>query len=308
MHLGARAASMGGAYTGVADDATAFYWNPAAISVGRIFQVAGYYGRDEMERGALSDDGSVYADGAGGVAFAYTFMGVALTSYRHTFSERDDELLVSRGLETFDVAVSILQSLPVDNLVVAGNVHYYRGTTYGLAEDLGSLAPGDLEPAEISSRVRSGEGVGSSSYDFDFGVLYEPNDVLRFGLMWRNLREARFRGAREDDEVRLSRHARAGVSYRLPRAFLVAFDADLSSVGRNGDTWRELSFGIEKGFFDGRLFTRAGVRSEVGSERGSRPAWSIGAGGKILRVRVEGAYLGSSGGRDEAFWVGVSFP
>jgi len=266
---------MGGAFTGVADDATAFYWNPAGIAFGPFVSAGVFHGRDEMDR-----DGRRFEDRATGLSLQYTFMGVAFAQFRQDLSEGG----ASRRLDTSDLAVSILQSLPVDNLVLGGNVHYLRGTTQT-----------DAEP-EVSSQ----------SWDVDLGLVYEPNDRVRIGLMMRRLREASFRTASEDDGVRLSRHVRAGASWRLPRALLVAFDADLSEQGTGADTWRETSIGMEKGWFEDRAFVRGGLRVEIGSELGARPDVSFGGGVQFWVLEVEGAYVGSSGLRDEAYWFGVS--
>ena len=273
IHMGARAASMGGAFTGVADDSTAFYWNPAGIAFGPFLSAGLYHGREKSARA-----GSLFEDRASGLSLEYTFMGVALTQFRQSVGDGDDQ----RGLDTFDVAVSVLQSLPIDNLVVAGNVHYLSGTT-----SLGGVAS------------------GSNSWDVDLGVMYERHGVFRVGLMLSHLREARF-VLPDDERLRVPRHARAGVSFRLPQSFLVAFDVDLSTQGSDSDRWREISLGAEKGFFDRRAFVRGGLRAEAGSELGTRPALSIGAGVQFWKLELEAAYLGSSRSRDEAYWIGLS--
>ena len=281
-HLGARAAAMGGAFTGVADDATAFYWNPAGIAFGQFVSAGFYRGRDEMDRSGLPLEAR-----ATGLSLGYTFMGVAFTQFRQTSA--------AERLDTFDVAVSILQSLPLDNLVIAGNVHYLRGELFG----------------------EGAAGVSSDSWDVDLGVMYEPNNVVRAGLMVRQIRGARFRSAAEGGMRELPTLARAGVSFRLPRDALIAFDVDLSRQSSEAyrapqadhgvrDTWREISVGFEKSFLDKSLSLRGGLRVEAGSELGSRPAFSVGAGARVWVLELEAAYLGSSGRRDEAFWLGVT--
>jgi len=283
-HLGARAAAMGGAFTGVADDATAFYWNPAGIAFGRLVSAGFYLGRDEMDRSGLPLEAR-----ATGLSLGYTFMGVAFTQFRQTSA--------NERLDTFDVAISILQSLPLDNLVIAGNVHYLRGELFG-------------------ERLT---GVSSDSWDIDLGVMYEPNDVVRAGLMVRHIRGARFRTAVEGETRKLPTLARAGVSFRLPCDALVAFDVDLSRQSHKfyeahhvpkgilDDTWREISVGFEKSFMDKRLSLRGGLRAEVSSELGSRPAFSVGGGAQVWVLELKAAYLGSSRGRGEALWLGVTF-
>ncbi len=276
IHMGARAASMGGAFTGVADDATAFYWNPAGIAFGPFLSAGIYHGQDESDR-----NGQFFEERATGVSLEFTFMGVAVTQFRQSAAADGGER-GPRDLDTFDVAVSVLQSLPIDNLVVAANVHYLSGTT-----SLGGVES------------------GSDSWDVDLGVMYEPTFRVRFGLMLSHLREARF-VLPDDERLRIPRHARAGVSFRLPQSFLVAVDVDLSAQGSDSDTWREISLGAEKGFFDRRAFVRAGLRAEAGSELGTRPAFSVGGGVQFWKLELEVAYLGSSGSRDEAYWVGLS--
>lgn len=273
-HLGARAASMGGAFTGVADDSTAFYWNPAGIAFGKFLSAGIYYGREDSDRG-----GRLFEDRAGGVSLGYTFMGVAFTQFRQHL-EGDG---TAGGLDTFDITVSVLQSLPIDNLVVAGNIHYLSGTTL----------VGDVDS-------------DSNSWDVDLGVMYEPTPNVRLGLMLSHLREARFVLPDGDERLRIPRHARAGVSFQLPQSFLVAFDVDLSKQGSDVDGWRELSLGAEKGFFDQRAFLRAGLRAETGSDLGSRPAFSVGGGVQLWKLELELAYTGSSTSLDEAYWVGVT--
>ncbi len=301
LHLGARAASLGGAFTAVADDAWAYYWNPAGIAFGPIVQVGLSRGEDDLDR---SGEG-LLVDTATGFSVGYTFMGVAGTWFTNTSSRREDDVLSSQGLETFDLSFSLLQSLPIDNLVIAGNIHYLRGTAFELDEMVAGLSSADLEPSAIFSRVRGGEGHSSQTWALDFAALYEPNPWLRVGLMWRRLNEPEF-DTPSGSAIVLARHARAGAAFRLPGDTLVSFDSDLSSQGFEDVSWREISLGAEKAFFERRLFARAGTRVEIGSDRGKRPAFSLGAGGRIRFLLVEFAYLAAATDRDRAWWVGIT--
>jgi len=263
---------MGGAFTAVADDQSAFYWNPAGIALGSILSAGFYTGQDDRSVGA----GGV-SDGATGLSLGYTFMGVAFTGYSH-----DEDFDGGDGaLDTFDTAISLLHSLPLDNLILGANVHFLRGTTHAMTE------------------------VVSHSWDVDLGVMYEIQQRLRIGLMLRSLREARF-VVEGGGERRLPRHARLGVSLRLPADALLAADFDVSSQQEGSHRYRELSFGGEKGLFGGRLYARGGLRIETGTTDGLRPGFSAGAGVSIWRLLLEGAYRGASGGRDDAAWFGVT--
>jgi hypothetical protein len=123
--------------------------------------------------------------------------------------------------------------------------------------------------------------------------------------MWRRLIEPGF-ATSSGGELVLPRQARAGVAFALPREALLSLDLDLSSQGGSEEHWREISFGAEKRFFDEALALRAGVRAETGSGRGARPAFSLGAGGRVRFLVFEAAYVGASEDRDRAVWVAVT--
>jgi hypothetical protein len=301
LHFGTRAAAMGGAFTAVANDTTAFYWNPAGYAFGPVVHAGVQWGESDMDRG----DGVTFGDEAAGFAIGFTFMGVAGTVSKESSSRLENDVLSSRGLETFDLSVSILQSLPLDDLVIAGNVHYVNGEAHELFESLASLSPGDQAPAAVRDRVMATEGEGSSTASVDLGALYQPSDWVRLGLMWRRLFEPGFR-LPSGEEIVLPHHGRAGVAFFLPRETTVSFDFDLTSQGADDDSWRELSLGVEKRLFDEVLSLRAGLRAEAGSDRGARPAFSAGLGVRIRFVVVEAAYQGSSESRDEALWFAVT--
>ena len=296
---------MGGAFTAVADDAFAFHWNPAGYAFGPVVQAGFHWGDSQMDRDFEIDerDGSIAADRVTGFGIGFTFMGVGTTFSRHTTSERDGDWAANRGLETFDLAVSLLYSLPLDNLVIAGNVHYLRGETFDLMEPLRSRDAYD-SPA-VLDRVLTGEGIASSTATVDLAALYELDRRFRVGVMWRRITEPGFE-TESGGEMVLPRHARAGVAFELPASALVSFDADLSTQRAGADRFRELSLGFEKGLFDGALSLRAGLRAEAGSGRGARPAFSLGAGAEIRFLLAEVAYVSSSEGRDETVWFALT--
>jgi hypothetical protein len=250
-------------------------------------------------------EGATFADGAAGFSFGLTFLGVAGTFSDQSSSRPEGDVLSSRGLETFDLSVSILHSLPIDDLVIAGNVHYLRGESHELFESMAALSPGAGTPSAIRDRVMATEGEESSTASVDLGALYQPRDWLRLGLMWRRLFEPAFL-LPSGEEIALPRHGRAGVAFFLPQATTVSFDFDLSSQGGVDESWRELSLGVDKRLFEDILSLRAGVRAETGSGRGARPAFSAGAGVRVRFLVLEAAYQGSSGGHDEALWFGVT--
>ncbi len=292
---------MGGAFTAVANDTTAFYWNPAGYAFGPAAHGGVQWGESEMDRG----DGATFGNEAAGFSMGVTFLGAAGTFSKESSSRLDGAELSTRGLQTFDLSVSILQSLPIDDLVIAGNLHYLRGETHELRESLASLSPDERAPSAVLERVLATEGEGSSTASVDLGALYQPNDWLRLGLAWRRLFEPAFR-LPSGEELVLPRHGRAGVAVLLPQAVTLAFDFDLTSQGGVDETWRELSLGVDKRFFDDFLSLRAGARAEMGGDDGSRPAFSAGVAVRVRFLLLEAAYQGSGEGRDEGLWFGVT--
>jgi hypothetical protein len=301
LHFGAKAAAMSGAFTAVANDTTAFYWNPAGYAFGPAAHGGVHWGESDMDRG----DGTTFADEAAGFSLGVTFMGVGGTFFKESSSLAAGDSLASRGLETFDLSLSILQSLPLDDLVIAGNIHYLRGEGHELLESLASLAPEERTPEAVRGRVLKTEGETSSTASVDLGALYQPNDWLRLGVMWRRLFEPGFR-LPSGEELVLPRHARAGAAFFLPRETTLAFDFDLTEQGGVDQTWRELSLGVDKRFFEDALSLRAGLRAEAGGAEGARPAFSGGAAVRVRFLVLEAAYQGSSGKRDEALWFGIT--
>jgi hypothetical protein len=128
---------------------------------------------------------------------------------------------------------------------------------------------------------------------------------MRFGIMGRRLLEPGF-SLPSGQEVVLPRHTRAGAVFFLPRETTVALDFDVTSQGSEEESWREISFGAEKRFFDDVLSLRGGVRAETGSGRGARPAFSAGVGVRIRFVVAEVAYQGATDSRDESLWFSVT--
>src|SRR5215831_19498553 len=85
--VGIRAQGMGGAFTAVADDATATWWNPAGLASGAIFNAVVEFDAFEQPRTDRGVSGAVpswrLADG--GVSVAFPALG--LSYYRLRLSE-----------------------------------------------------------------------------------------------------------------------------------------------------------------------------------------------------------------------------
>src|SRR6266545_1828461 len=132
---GVRAAGMGGAFTAVADDASAVFWNPAGLAGGSFFSLV-------LDRNS-HDDGSATLIGLGTPP-------LGLSYYRTATADRANG---RNSLVAHHVGVTLLQSL-ADRLAVGATVKVVRGvvtsgpgtavSTNKFDADLGIMAMGSL--------------------------------------------------------------------------------------------------------------------------------------------------------------------
>jgi hypothetical protein len=315
--LGARATAMAGAYTAVADDATAFYWNPAGVARGPFVRVGGFWGDSYEDRGELidhlrsqtpGDEASLVGDRAWGFATGITVLGVAVSRFTFTDSVMDGSDIQSRGLTTWDVAVTFVQSLPPDDLIVGVNVRYIRGTAYADTVPMTDFPEGQRDVKDVVDRTVSGQGRSGSQPGVDLGVVYQPTEWLRLGFTARNLNRPTFQTEGGED-ISLERHARAGGAFLLPRDLVVAIDFDLASrdYAPGGRGWRELAAGVEKSWANQAFTLRGGLRSEVGDLGWTRPGFTGGVGVRYKDVSFDIAAMTSTQNRLGALWFGVTF-
>ena len=315
--LGARATGMGGAFTAVADDTTAFYWNPACVARGPYVRVGGFWGNNHEDHNGLieqlgsqseRESSSLAGDRAWGFATGITVLGVAVSRFTYTSSILDDAEIQSLGLKTWDVAVTFVQSLPPDDLIVGVNLRYINGTAFSDSVPASDFQEVERNVKGVVDRATSGQGRTESQPGVDLGVVYQPNERLRLGLTARNLNRPTFH-AEDGEELSLERHARIGGAFFFARDFLVAIDVDLTSreYPVAGESWRELAVGVEKSWAHEVLTLRGGVRSEVGELGWVRPGLAGGVGIRFKGVSVEIAAMTSTENRLGALWVGVSY-
>ncbi|MFQ5789466.1 MAG: conjugal transfer protein TraF [Acidobacteriota bacterium] len=319
--LGARATGLGGAFTAVADDVTAFHWNPAGVAYGPYARMGFFTGAAFQDRGELvnrlrsgdpGEGSELVGDGAFGFSAGLTFLGLAVTRFTHTRSILDGELLRSDGLQTVDLVVSFVQSLPPDELTVGVNFHHIRGKTFRKAESAADIPQGERNVRDLVHRATAAEGKAENELDLDVGVLYQPAGWIRAGLTVRHLARPAFHfESEEEDPLVLGRHARAGVALMLPRSFLVALDADVTrqetrSVGGLGYGWREVVLGAEKSWRHRMLTLGGGFRMELGGGEGQRAGFSAAVGLVLKGVRVDVGATSSTRRKQGAYWFGVT--
>lgn len=270
--VGVRAQGMGGAFTALADDASAGWWNPAGLASGAFLNVS-------VEYGELNDPPIADAPSHRGVAFAFPALG--LSYYRMPVSEiaptsstdaaagsRQDPGTPSvRTVELSQFGVTLGQSI--------GN-HFVLATTFKLlhASVAGDDTEGDLD---IGGMVAFGR--------------------LRAGVTVRNVREATF--GEEFEAFTMRRQVRAGAAWASNLVGIgvlgFAVDADIRRVVTALGEERRVAGGGELWILGRTVGVRGGVSgSTVGHTRESH------SGGVSVAVR-RGIYAEGqlTGGSDE---------
>jgi hypothetical protein len=294
--VGIRAQGMGGAFTAVADDATAAWWNPGGLAAGAYFNAI-------IETGTRRDPASedavpAWETGTRGFSIAYPAM--ALSYYRLKVSEiepvsstadtglgRQDQgsanvRLSSLVLNQFGLTVG--QSLG-NHLVVASTLKLMRGS---VGIDVRQASGTSLDAAadlDRQSEMHPGLDVGAMS---KFGRV-------RLGVMVRNVREATF--GEGEQAIELDRHVRAGLALSSrSNLTTVAIDLDLTTTQLPTGEERRFAAGAEAWGATRRIGLRGGV--SVNTMGDARPSAS---GGVSAALRA-GTFLdvAATAGSDEA--------
>jgi hypothetical protein len=284
---GTRAAGMGGAFVGVADDATAIYWNPAGLAIGSYFSLVVDGGAGEVAPD-LSAAGSRQSSFL--IGLAMPALGVGYYRLRATTVVPPPVILVPAEMALSSRNLSVAPELRVDTLIT-----HHAGVTL-----VQSLAPG----VSIGTTLKLVRGIAASNFvsagtadealesdaaellgratnkaDLDVGVM-AAGGPLKVGLTVRNVREPTFETAGDGEALTLERQARAGLSYAVAANWVAAADFDLLRTRDAFGDRRDIAVGVE-----GKLGARAVVRTGLSvntlddgeANRSARQAYSVGA-------------------------------
>jgi hypothetical protein len=280
---------MGGAFVGVADDASAVYWNPAGLAGGAYFSLVL---DGTTAKAAPADD-----DRAGrqsGWLLALTTPALGLSYYRlHASTVAPSAAGGSTGfqirsLSTQHIGATLVQSL-TDRIAVGATVKAVRGLA-GTAEVPAASAEGALDGWDVAGR-------STNKFDIDVGVM-ATGSAGRLGLVVRNASEPGFETGSGGPDLRLERQVRAGGSVLLLQAWKLAADLDLTRRQSVFGEMRELAVGTE-GQVTRRLTARAGLRLNTTGDRGRTPGLAVGGSFAALGSLLVDAQLTTGG--DEVF-------
>ncbi len=284
--VGIRAQGMSGAFTAIADDSTASWWNPAGIASGPYFNAIIEFGSQRQP----GPERAVPASETGSRGFSIAYPAAALSYYRVQVSAirpvpttaapsagRQDEGSTDIRLQSFvlnQFGATVGQSLG-RHLVLASTVKLVRAS---VAAEVRPAAAASLDAAADL------DGPTDTHAGLDIGAMARFGQ-LRLGLMVRNVSESSF--GEGDHEALLDRHFRAGVAFSSrSNLTIVAADFDLTTtIGATGSEERRAAVGGE-GWSTGKRFGFRGGAS-VNTLDAARVAFS---GGVSAAVRA-GTYV-----------------
>jgi hypothetical protein len=239
--VGVRAQGMAGAFTAIADDATATWWNPAGIASGAMLNLSIEYGQLEQP------------PDTGRGAIAFTIPSFGLSYYRMPVSEiQPTSSTADPGAGRQDPG-----TLPVRTVELS-----QFGATFG--QSIG----GHLVLASTLKIMHIDEG---TEVGLDIGAMAVVGHV-RLGVSARNLREPTLGDG--ENALTLKRQIRAGAAISTsanPKlAATLAFDADILEVPSATGNERRMAGGGEVWVWNHVIGVRGGFSgSTLGDSRTS---------------------------------------
>jgi hypothetical protein len=239
--VGVRAQGMGGAFTAIADDATATWWNPAGLASGAMLNLSVEYGQLEdptHERGG----------------FAVTIPSLGFSYYRMPVSEIQPttSTTAESGAGRQDPGAVTIRTVDLSQFGVT----------------VGQSVGGHLVLASTFKIIHIEDG---TSVAVDIGALAVAGHA-RIGISARNLREPTL--GEGDAAFTLTRQVRVGAAVSplssAKLAATLAFDADILEVPSATGNERRLAGGGELWIWNHIVGIRAGYGgSTVGESRTS---------------------------------------
>jgi len=280
--VGNRALGMAGAYTAVAADSTATWWNPAGLATGPYSDIS--LGRsiadldNDETSSARRDRVSWFAATATVVGFSYYRLRITdIRGFGPTgqpsVDRQDTRTGVSmRSLSARQFGLTVVQSL-LPGVHAGATLKYERGTVR-VGTDDGSRSDSDL--LDAGEDLEGGNA--SNQFDLDAGLMAVAGPV-RLGAVMRNILKPDF--GSEVTPFVLPRQVRLGAAIDTEQVggppFIFSIDADVMTYATGTGDRRVVALGAERWLWSKRIAVRGGGRfNTVGAnERAATAGGSV---------------------------------
>jgi len=219
------------------------------------------------------------------------------------YTGADNIQLIATALESRELAFSFAYPLinePGEGerrkyFLSAGiNLKYIWGVTYFMSRNVTEAVMDGLLDKDAMDFVN--ELIGENSEDthnfgLDVGLLFEYNQMFRFGIVGRNLNNPKFDyvlGGNKAGELELEPHVRMGLAFIPIENIIVAADVDLTknSSGIGGFDDQRWSLGAEFSLLDQLLSLRVGITDNF-AESLAEPMFTGGFGFRIWKLHFD---------------------
>jgi long-subunit fatty acid transport protein len=201
--FGARAIGMGGAYTAVADDESAAYWNPAGVTQTKHFRFvlgAGYHGDLEKLQNASEDISDDQMPDRNDLNESYSLLAlVGFTSKHLGLNVYSDTQLVTRQDAQNDISAT-MESYNYGLLTVAGSPGKSNRLSIGVNFKAVYAGYGEVslpalpdDPTDPNFLTDAAAYTATTAYNTaegtacDLGLLYQLTSKINLGFIARNL-------------------------------------------------------------------------------------------------------------------------
>lgn len=275
---GARATALGGAFTPLADDIHALYYNPAGLIYTRRKQLAATYGLLHSGLGDNSKLSNSYVAYGQPIKEKWGTLGISWhqLSLQELYSERAITLGYGRKIASKWAAGLNLKHL---------NRSFTAPT--GQTNDFGVVDTTKVDPVFASGNSKSNIGL-------DMGLLYKPYRNYSYGLMLQNLNEPNMAIADNDRDV-LPLTLRTGIAYNERNLILLGELDTRKTLAHSRDYYFNTAaekWWLGAGFARGDL----AVRSSLGFGSRSYSQITMGMSYRIDAFQLDYGFLMPLGG------------
>ena len=279
--VGNRALGMGGAYTAVAADSTATWWNPGGLATGPYSDISLGRAIVDLDKDETSsarrDRVSWLAATAPVVGFSYYRLRITdIRGFGPTgqpsVNRQDTRAGVSmRSLAARQFGLTVVQSL-LPGVHAGATLKYVRGTVR-VGTDDGSRSGSDL--LDAGEELEGGNA--RNQFDLDAGLMVAAG-AARLGAVMRNVLKPNL--GTDVTPFVLPRQARIGAAIDTEQAgglFIVSIDADVLTYATGTGDRRVVALGAERWLWTKRIAVRGGARfNTVGAkERAATAGTSV---------------------------------